>query len=396
MAASQPPGTVLCLLCRGVISFKAGDKTRFESHVLHEHEAYFGLDVLLAISFCREEEREAIVAAVGKRYETKDGDKKFNVKDDVIDVKAALENFVKVKTENSNIKKEYLENSVIIEEMGSDESMNENEKIYGIPEKMMNCTYCSRTFINRNSLKRHEQKHKYKDYPCHKCDQKFSFLEDLKHHRMTHVTVQNAEEENIDEEMYVIRGSDVGNHHVEVDTSTQSYDDQMDSSEGSCKESYLRCKVCSKVMRKESYPAHKLIHNEERKYACNFCETKFRRPEHLKKHMFRCHKTNTSKTSLNSTEDDVFTFKCTICSKEFFADDTLKRHMKVHFPRGLKQHIPVQSTSKTRLCIFNCEVCGKVFQDINDLGQHTARIHKSTHEASVEPGDDFEHYMTMK
>ena len=54
-------GTVVCLLCRGMISFKSGDKARFESHLQHEHEAYFGLDILLAISFIREEERRAIV-----------------------------------------------------------------------------------------------------------------------------------------------------------------------------------------------------------------------------------------------------------------------------------------------------------------------------------------------
>ena len=38
-----------------------GDKTRFESHLQHEHEAYFGLDVLLAVSFMRDEEQRTIV-----------------------------------------------------------------------------------------------------------------------------------------------------------------------------------------------------------------------------------------------------------------------------------------------------------------------------------------------
>ena len=61
---SRPPpwrsvraGAVVCLLCRGMISFKAGDSARFRSHLQHEHEAYFGLDVLLALSFVREDER---------------------------------------------------------------------------------------------------------------------------------------------------------------------------------------------------------------------------------------------------------------------------------------------------------------------------------------------------
>ena len=392
MAGSQPPGTILCLLCRGVISFKGGDKTRFESHVLHEHEAYFGLDVLLAISFVREEERKAIVDVVNPRYHSKEGDIKRADKIGVIDVKTALEEFVKMEKENGSVKEEFLENSVIIEEMPSDDSLNENEKIYGIPEKMMKCTHCNRTFINRHSLRRHEVKHNEQNYPCHKCEKRFSFLEDLKHHRMTHVSMIQQEEE-IDEEMYVIRGSDVPNHHIEVDTSSQSYDDQMDS-EGGSRDSYLRCKICNKVMKKESYPIHKLIHNDDRKYSCNFCETKFRRNDHLKKHIFRCHKSNTSKISLNSTEDDTITFKCTICSKEFFAEESLKRHMKVHFPRGLKQHIPSESTS--RLNSMNCEVCGKEFTEVSDLRRHITRLHGNVHEVSRNLDSESDLYMTMK
>jgi len=349
--------------------------------------------VLLAISFIKEEERQAIVSVVNTRYDSKEGDMKAVDINNVIDVKAALESFVKMEKANSSVKEEFLENSVIIEEMPSDESLYENEKIYGIPEKIMKCTHCSRTFINRNSLKRHELKHKDQNYPCHKCEKRFSFLEDLKHHRMTHVSMQQQEEE-VEDEMYVIRGSDVANHHIEVDTSTQSYDDQVDS-EGSSRDSYLRCKICSKVMKKESYPIHKLIHNDDRKYSCNFCETKFRRNDHLKKHIYRCHMSNTSKISLNSTEDDTFTFKCTICSKEFLADETLKRHMKVHFPRGLKQHIPSASTSRL-IRSMPCEVCGKVFTDIDDLRKHIIRLHGNVHETSKELNVESDHYMTMQ
>ena len=394
MEGSQPPGTILCLLCRGVISFKGGDKTRFESHVLHEHEAYFGLDVLLAISFIKEEERQAIVNVVTPRYDGKEeGGNTGNKSSAVVgDMKAALENYVKIEKDNATVKEEILENSVVIEEMPSDDSVNENDKIYGIPETtMMKCRYCPRTFINRHSLRRHEVKHNEQKYPCHKCEKKFSFLEDLKHHRLTHVSMIQQEEE-IDDEMYVIRESDVPNHHIEVDTSSQSYDDQMDS-ESSIRDSYLRCKVCNKVMKKESYPIHKLIHKDDRKYGCNFCETKFRRNEHLKKHIYRCHKGNTSKISLNSTEEEKSTFKCTICSKDFYAEETLKSHMKVHFPQGLKQHIP--SVSKVRLDL-TCGICGKEFTTANNLRRHTSRLHGYKNDASEDVDEESDLYMTMR
>ena len=77
-------GTVVCVLCRGMISFKSGDKTRFQSHLQHEHEAYFGLDLLLAVSFIREDERKALVKAITVRY------KKSSQPCRRVDIKAVL------------------------------------------------------------------------------------------------------------------------------------------------------------------------------------------------------------------------------------------------------------------------------------------------------------------
>lgn len=69
--------------------------------------------------------------------------------------------------------------------------------------------------------------------------------------------------------------------------------------------SYVRCKVCQKVMRRKSYQQvskeikisipflcvqHKQKHDgEDRKFGCSYCETKFRKSEHLQEHMKRFH-----------------------------------------------------------------------------------------------------------
>ena len=174
------------------------------------------------------------------------------------------------------------------------------------------------------SLRRHEKLHIEQNYSCYECGERFSFLEDLKLHKVSHQSDSTQE----DDDMYVIKDSD--------DT-TNIVDD-------SC---YVRCKVCMKVMKKESYLTHKMMHRNERKIVCNICNSKFRKHEHLKKHMLKAHKNSDSSTSLNSFINETVSL-CTICSKTFQNESNLTAHMQVHFPQGFKQHIPGIQTLKRR------------------------------------------------
>ena len=67
------PGTVCCLLCRGLVIYKAsnlgyllipifsysqdGDTTRFRAHMNNEHGAFFDLDYLLASCMMETEQK---------------------------------------------------------------------------------------------------------------------------------------------------------------------------------------------------------------------------------------------------------------------------------------------------------------------------------------------------
>ena len=55
------PGTVCCLLCRGLVIYKNGDKSRFNAHMNNEHGAFFDIDYLLASSLM-DIEQKAVVA----------------------------------------------------------------------------------------------------------------------------------------------------------------------------------------------------------------------------------------------------------------------------------------------------------------------------------------------
>eukprot|EP00092_Neocalanus_flemingeri_P021618 GFUD01023448.1.p1 GENE.GFUD01023448.1~~GFUD01023448.1.p1 ORF type:complete len:761 (+),score=210.60 GFUD01023448.1:49-2283(+) len=55
--ASSPPGTVCCFMCKGMVIYKKGDKTRFNNHMNNEHGVVFEIDFLFATCKLNEEER---------------------------------------------------------------------------------------------------------------------------------------------------------------------------------------------------------------------------------------------------------------------------------------------------------------------------------------------------
>ena len=44
-------GTLQCLLCKGVVTFVNGDKSKFENHMQADHDAYFNHNLMLAINY---------------------------------------------------------------------------------------------------------------------------------------------------------------------------------------------------------------------------------------------------------------------------------------------------------------------------------------------------------
>ena len=58
------PGKVSCLLCRGAILFRDGDRSRFYAHMNNEHGAFFDLDYLLASSLMDQAQKEVVIRNV--------------------------------------------------------------------------------------------------------------------------------------------------------------------------------------------------------------------------------------------------------------------------------------------------------------------------------------------
>ena len=62
-----PKGKVSCLLCRGFISYKNSDRSRFRDHMESEHDVQFDSDVILAVSVMSKAEKQFIVESAVKR-----------------------------------------------------------------------------------------------------------------------------------------------------------------------------------------------------------------------------------------------------------------------------------------------------------------------------------------
>ena len=57
---SEIPGTVRCVLCQAVISFRQNDKSKFDLHLQLEHMVNTDTDIILAVCLMDEEEVEVV------------------------------------------------------------------------------------------------------------------------------------------------------------------------------------------------------------------------------------------------------------------------------------------------------------------------------------------------
>ena len=66
------PGTVECILCKSVVTYRNNDIQKFEKHMKVEHASYFETDIILAVSMMNPEERDAVRAVMAKKQDNTD------------------------------------------------------------------------------------------------------------------------------------------------------------------------------------------------------------------------------------------------------------------------------------------------------------------------------------
>eukprot|EP00092_Neocalanus_flemingeri_P006752 GFUD01007294.1.p1 GENE.GFUD01007294.1~~GFUD01007294.1.p1 ORF type:complete len:321 (-),score=92.00 GFUD01007294.1:37-999(-) len=89
MKPVKPAATIVCFLCKGVVSYKNKDSSKFQKHMNNEHMAYFGMEFLLAGCTMTEEERLAVKDVIKDRIEPdSESDKNMEEEEEADEVKS--------------------------------------------------------------------------------------------------------------------------------------------------------------------------------------------------------------------------------------------------------------------------------------------------------------------
>ena len=73
LADFERPNIVVCVLCKGSVSVRKGDKTRFFNHISIDHEVHFDLELFYAISFMSDNEKTQFLEVLYKNKKLRKG-----------------------------------------------------------------------------------------------------------------------------------------------------------------------------------------------------------------------------------------------------------------------------------------------------------------------------------
>jgi len=159
-----PPGTVCCILCRGMIAYRNNDTTRFTNHMNYEHGAYFDMEFLLAACLMDEEERKAVRNVMELKYKSQNkengGPKSSPKKRPSSAVNSEEINVSKIpRTEEVQVKKEVSDEIRILpEDWDVPKSTGDAEKKETEDKVMFKCDGCEKSFVHRKALQTHQVK----------------------------------------------------------------------------------------------------------------------------------------------------------------------------------------------------------------------------------------------
>ena len=153
-AVSAPPGTVCCMLCRGVVAYRAGDSARFTAHMHHEHGAYFDMEFLLAACLMNEEEREAVRSVMATKI-AEQGAQHKQKEDETLSKSSVPNTPPSKRTKQDEDDVEVIINNIKQEEVKevTEESSDDQPKMISFE-----CGDCGKSFKHRKSLKIHQNR----------------------------------------------------------------------------------------------------------------------------------------------------------------------------------------------------------------------------------------------
>lgn len=205
------------------------------------------------------------------------------------------------------------------------------------------CPICYRALETKQELDSHIALHTDSSYPCHICGKVLSKKNTLEYHLRTH-TGEKPYTCSMCPGAFQSRVGLIV--HERIHTGEKPYQcDQCDMA--------FRCRA--------TLNQHKVVHSEERPYQCTHCGRGFRRRDTLDTHI--------------RTHTDERPYACRICSRAFRQKGDCSKHEKTH-----NKHKSVVMLGDTE--IYNCPLCGQMYELKEDLDSHFENEHTPEEKAS--------------
>ncbi|XP_043242065.1 zinc finger protein 835-like isoform X3 [Amphibalanus amphitrite] len=163
-------------------------------------------------------------------------------------------------------------------------------------ERPYRCSDCDRTFSYPNSLARHRLSHtEQRPFKCDICEKAFKQSSHLTRHKLVHSEDRAVQLKHCDTTFEIIS-------HCNAHTQLHGGDEPLQCSGG--------CPERSNIIRPRR------THTVDRPHACSICTARFRRHDHLNKHM----QTHTGKRP----------YGCSSCPARFLSRSNLAQHLRIH------------------------------------------------------------------
>ncbi|XP_033224515.1 zinc finger protein 23-like [Belonocnema kinseyi] len=307
-----------------------------------------------------------------RRFACKLCDKKFKV---VIDLRRHLARHVRERTFSCTMCEKSFK---------SDKCLTWHHQRIHTSEKPFTCDVCDKKFIDKQSLRKHVQRHfQEKTFKCSKCDKRFQQRHCLNRHFLIH-NEKKLFACDICEKKFAAKES-IKPHLMRIHFREKTFKCPK------CDESFelliqlnrhlkthtkFPCQKCDKIFATEFKLRNHLVqHTGEKPFSCSVCKKRFVSKPNLTQHI----RTHTGEKP----------FSCVKCDKRFASTSNLKLHSRTHTglkpykcsecgkgftnSSNLSQHLPIHTGEKK----FTCSICSYGCNHSGNLRRHYKKIHNT-------------------